>query len=77
LWTSIFTIADIAEIPKKIKFSKDDCVESFLKDYTQSSFKNIFFTRIFAMSASGQIDVIRSFKKYQLDGLFKTNCLIM
>jgi hypothetical protein len=32
LLTSIFTLADIAEIPPKNKFSKDDCVESFLKD---------------------------------------------
>jgi hypothetical protein len=51
-------------------------VESFLKDSTQSSFENIIFTGIFAMSATGKIDVNRSFKKYQLEGLFKTNCLL-
>jgi hypothetical protein len=52
LTTSIFTLADIAMIPPKIKISKDgiladcriflaDCAESFLKDSTQSAYHNL------------------------------------
>jgi hypothetical protein len=43
-----------------------DCVETLLKDSTQSAndhlLKNIFFGEIFAKSASEKVDVNRSFK---------------
>ncbi len=75
LLTSIFTLVDFAKIPPKNKFSKDDCVESFVKDSTQSAnnhlFENLIFGGIFATSASVKISL-----KYHLDCLFKTICLV-
>jgi hypothetical protein len=68
--TSIFTLADIANfLQNKFTFKRRllaCCVDSFLKDSTQSSFENQICMGIFAMSASGKKDVNRSFKQISI-----------
>ncbi len=74
-----FTLADAIKLSRKLRLSKDfnwvDCVESILKDSTQSaqlkSFESLNFSCNFVASASVKIDVSKFNKIYEIDHLFK------
>jgi hypothetical protein len=53
------------------------CRHRVLKiDYTITSLENLIVGGIFAISASVKKDVNKFFDKFQLDGLFKTDCSV-